>query len=68
MFAGRAVSGCLLQSMDLATLHMDVSSLLESRHISPVARDLLSRLLVRDPARRLGAGGAAEIKVSPPTA
>lgn len=30
--------------------------------VPPAARDLLSRLLDRDPQRRLGANGAAEIK------
>jgi serum/glucocorticoid-regulated kinase 2 len=30
--------------------------------VPPAARDLLTRLLDRDPQRRLGAGGAAEIK------
>lgn len=33
-----------------------------SEIVPPAARDLLSRLLDRDPQRRLGANGAAEIK------
>lgn len=33
-----------------------------SEIVPPAARDLLSRLLNRDPQRRLGANGAAEIK------
>ena len=33
--------------------------------VPPTAKDLLTRLLDRDPARRLGARGAAEIKAHP---
>ncbi|KAJ2360635.1 rim15, signal transduction response regulator, partial [Coemansia sp. RSA 2607] len=37
----------------------------EIPEITPEARDFITRLLCRDPRRRLGAGGAAEVKSHP---
>jgi hypothetical protein len=49
--------------MDLATLHMVTP--FDSHYFSAASHDLVSRLLHRDPAARLGARGADEIKRHP---
>ena len=37
----------------------------EDDTMTPLAKDLIDKLLTIDPAQRLGAGGAAEIKAHP---
>lgn len=49
--------------MDNATVFMSVAC--PRARIPPEARDLLRRLLVRDPSNRLGAGGAKEVMRHP---
>jgi serine/threonine protein kinase len=59
--AARSLDPDKHRSMDKATLAMEVP--FDDRYFSPEAKSLLQGLLTRDPARRLGARGAAEVKV-----
>ncbi|KAF1332692.1 Agc/grk/bark protein kinase, partial [Globisporangium splendens] len=56
----KALHGDKQQAYDKATLELTPSY--DPKYFSPEATELIQQLLIRDPAKRLGANGAAEVK------